>query len=512
MIMSKKALAEMISTIALAVLTVVYVVLYSVLVFANEKYGFSYLTSFIFAGGLVVLIIGLAIFVFLWINETNIQKGSLNENFYNLGKRIEFYNLDTFTKIGIRRKYHKNADRSFIVSYSPIKTNVIYESYQADQVKELYGYLADEFIAYFKNPNLAKIKPSYCFDKNSFLFYFEGEDEILEKIIKDFEEITFRLAKEHDIRLFVQPYFGVYKGNPDVSVFQAIDNAAIARKSGESRFDSVVFFDETKDTTTFENELSAIMNALKNDEFEVYYQPKYHLSHRTFVGMEALVRWNSPVYGMVSPVKFINFAENSGIIHDVDMRVLEKVCQDIAEWKKRGKRILPVSVNFSVYEFYCPTFIDDVVGVIEKYGVNPMLIEAEVTEETTAVNSFFVISILKKLRDIGIKVLLDDFGVAFSNIGNLKKLPIDILKVDKSLIDDIAIDHKAKEIAKAVISMAKAMNLLVIAEGVDNIEQANILAENRCDMIQGYYFAKPLPKKELEKFLSTNAFEKKEVL
>ena len=339
------------------------------------------------------------------------------------------------------------------------------------------------------------------------------ENEVLSILpIKDFEEITFRLAKEHDIRLFVQPYFGVYKGNPETSVFEAIDNATIARKSGESRFDSVVVFDDSKDKTTFENELNAILNALKNNEFEVFYQPKYPLAHRTFVGMEALVRWNSPVYGMVSPVKFINFAENSGIIHDVDMKVLEMVCQDIAEWKRRGKRILPVSVNFSVYEFYCPTFIEDVVGIIEKYGVNPMLIEAEVTEETTAVNSFFVISILKKLRDIGIKVLLDDFGVAFSNIGNLKKLPIDILKVDKSLIDDIAIDYKAKEIAKAVVSMAKAMNLQVIAEGVDNDDQVSILLENKCDMIQGYYYSKPLSKKDLEKFLSTNQFEKKEVL
>ena len=166
--MSKKALAEMISTIIIAVITVVYVVLYSVLVFANEKYGFSYLTSFIFAGGLVVLIVGLAIFVFLWINETNIQKGSLNENFYNLGKRIEFYNLDTFTKVGIRKKYQKNAEHSFIVSYSPIKTNVIYESYQADQVKELYfSALVTESSLALLRENLKSMNKLYEVTQNS---------------------------------------------------------------------------------------------------------------------------------------------------------------------------------------------------------------------------------------------------------------------------------------------------------------------------------------------------------
>ena len=259
-----------------------------------------------------------------------------------------------------------------------------------------------------------------------------------------------------------------------------------------------------------ENMANAIVNALRNKEFIVYYMPKFHLQTKRFIGAEALVRWNSKDKGLISPIRFINFAENRGLIHEIDLYVLEQVCKDLEDQKKRGKRLLPVSINFSIYEFYTPTFLDDIKQVIEKYDVNPLLIEIEITEETTHANSFLVISILKKLKDMGLKILLDDFGLGFSNIKSMKILPIDIIKIDKSFIDEIVYDYKSREIVRAIISFGKALNLQVIAEGVVDAKQVEILKKMKCDQIQGFFYSKPIPKKEYESFLMNNQFEKKE--
>lgn len=512
--MNKKAKVLVIFTAIITALFAAVAVLGPLVVFNIPEIGLTTLSNAVYVSALVVLASLATVLIFMISREISNETGSLNENYYNLGKRISFYNLDTFTK-AVAKTYKKKASQSYVISYSPIKTDIIYESVQADQVRLMHGLIADEFIKYFSTSEMIKAKPAYCFDKDSFFIYFTGDDGLLTKITKDFDSMTFELAKQNDIRLFVQPYFGIFKGSKEVSVFQAIEKASAARKSGEAKYASVMFYDEKKDTAnSFDNELQEILNALKNDEFEVYYQPKFNLSFKTFVGLEALVRWNSPKHGLVSPSKFIDFAENSNLIHELDIYILDKVCKDIADWKRRGKKIIPVSVNFSVFELFLPTFIKDIEDTIEKYGVNPMLIEAEVTETVrfNIASSLYIQSVLRKIREMGIKILLDDFGSHASSFNTLKELPIDIIKIDKSLIDGISVDYKSKEIVKAIISMAKTMNLGIIAEGVDKDEQVKILQDSKCDAIQGYYYSKPIPKKELEKFLSTNPFESKEVL
>ena len=228
----------------------------------------------------------------------------------------------------------------------------------------------------------------------------------------------------------------------------------------------------------------------------VYYQPKFNLKQRRFISSEALIRWNSPERGLLSPMKFINKAEKSGLIHKLDMYVLETVCKDLAETKRKGLRLLPVSINFSIYEFYGPNFVDGLFEMIDHYNVDPHLIELEVTESTTGVNQFLSISILKRIRERGIRILMDDFGVGYSNFSNLRNLPFDVLKVDKSLVDDIVVDQIGME---------------VIAEGVDNEKQVEILKECNLDTIQGYYYSRPIPKADYMKLLKSNPFEKKEM-
>ena len=249
---------------------------------------------------------------------------------------------------------------------------------------------------------------------------------------------------------------------------------------------------------------------MKNHEFVVYYQPKFSLSAKRFVSSEALVRWDSPKHGILTPTKFIPLAEAAGLIHEIDTYVFERVCQDLNEAKRKGRRIIPVSINFSLYEFYSNDFLNSIMNLLEQYQINPSYIEIEITEATSQANTFISISIIKKLRDRGVRVLMDDFGVGFSNIGNLRKIPFDAVKIDKSYIDDIATDMKSRDIVKFLIELCKASDLEVIAEGVDSKEQVEILRKFKCDTIQGFYYSEALPIKEYEKFLLSNPFERKE--
>ena len=174
--------------------------------------------------------------------------------------------------------------------------------------------------------------------------------------------------------------------------------------------------------------------------------------------------------------------------------------------------MLPVSVNFSLYEFYSANFLDTIVKIMEEYDIPTHLIEIEITEATSQANQFLSISIIKKLKDRGIRVLMDDFGIGFSNIGNLKKIPFDAIKIDKSFIDDLVTDIKAQEIVKLLIGLSKVNGMEVIAEGVDNKEQVDILRKIKCDTIQGFYYSRALSSKDYEKFLADNPFEKKEAV
>ena len=350
-----------------------------------------------------------------------------------------------------------------------------------------------------------------CYDNYCFIIYIRANKEEVLNIVEMIEQSVYEIAKTEDIRLFVQTFFGMVKVQGNIQLFELINRANIARRIAEYNYEKVVEYEDKMSNAEGENSglTKEIVDGLKNNEFVVYYQPKYNLGSKQFIGAEALIRWNHPTLGIVSPIKFINFAENRGLIHEIDLYVLEQVCKNLADEKKRGRKLLPVSVNFSVYEFYCPTFISDIKSTIERYGVNPLLIEVEITEETTHANSFLVISILKNLKDYGLKILLDDFGVGFLNIKSIKNLPIDVIKIDKSFIDEIVYDYKSREIVKTIINLAKAMSYHVIAEGVDNDEQVDTLKKLRCDTIQGFYYSKPMPLKEYEKFLKSNPFEKK---
>lgn len=241
-----------------------------------------------------------------------------------------------------------------------------------------------------------------------------------------------------------------------------------------------------------EERLSADMKqGIEEEQFQVYFQPKYSLHTNQIVGAEALVRWIHPKEGMISPASFIPLFERNGLIKELDQYVWEKSAELISHWMKQKKQIVPISVNVSPIDIV--TVLSE---IVEKYEIKPELLHLEVTESTYAQDSGKIIRIVRKLQEKGFVIEMDDFGSGYSSLNMLAKLPVDILKLDMKFIQSIEDTENAKTIIDFIIGLAKWMKLPVIAEGVENQEQLGILKAMDCDYVQGYLFAKPMPEEE----------------
>lgn len=450
-----------------------------------------------------------AIFIAKYITIIFSIRSLVNENKYNLGRAVEFFDINAFrAKVSAIRAFKRNSKNQFIIAFSPTNQSVT-ENVNRDESVNAFNLKISEYIdsIFLKRQK----KNVYCFNRGIFILYTRDYDEKgIRELIDTISANLIKIAEENKVRIWVQPFFGVTILDKNTQLIEGIENAMVARNVSERNFETLTYYHESFRRRSSTSDIEDITNALKNNEFIVFYQPKFSLAARRFVSSEALVRWNSPKHGLLTPNKFIPIAEAAGLIHEIDTYVFEKVCQDLNESKRKGRRILPVSINFSLYEFYSNDFLNSIMNVLEKYQINPSYIEIEITEATSQANTFISISIIKKLKDRGVRVLMDDFGVGFSNIGNLKKIPFDAVKIDKSFIDDIVTDMKSRDIVKFLIELCKATDLEVIAEGVDNKEQVEILRKFKCDTIQGFYYSKAIPIAEYEKFLLSNPFEKGE--
>jgi diguanylate cyclase len=244
-----------------------------------------------------------------------------------------------------------------------------------------------------------------------------------------------------------------------------------------------------------ENELK---KAIENDELVLYYQPKYHFSEDRLTGFEALVRWNHPEKGILPPGVFIPIAEQSGLIAMLELWVLKEACYQLRRWSGSELRGLPVSINLSQKSFSNPALVRDITFWTEEAGIDPSLLEIEITESLTMFNEKETIEKLRFLKEYGMKISLDDFGTGYSSLSYIDKLPIDTIKIDKSFIDRLGDNGSGQSMISAIISMAAFLDLDIIAEGVETHEQAVLLAGMDCHEIQGYYFSPPKPAEEIE--------------
>lgn len=254
-----------------------------------------------------------------------------------------------------------------------------------------------------------------------------------------------------------------------------------------------------------------LRHALAKNELVLHYQPKVNLQTMQVVGMEALIRWQSQELGFVSPVNFINLAEETGLILPIGEWVIKTACAQAVAWEKAGYGNLLMSVNLSARQFGQANLLDSIKNILAETGLEAKYLELELTESMVMTELATSLKILHEIKALGIKISVDDFGTGYSSLSYLKQLPLDTLKIDKSFTDDIVHHTDRAPIVQTVISLAKNLNLKIVAEGVESQEQVLYLQAHGCDEIQGYFFSRPKVAKDIEPLLQITSYPSKNI-
>lgn len=303
----------------------------------------------------------------------------------------------------------------------------------------------------------------------------------------------------------MQYYIGVYRvTDRSMSVENMADRAAIACRSVNGSFrEHIAYYDEKMRQSMLEEQeiCDESHRALQNGEFIVYYQPIYGIKAKRFTSAEALVRWNHPTKGMISPGKFVPVFEKNGFIAELDLYVLEQVCKYMKRRRDAGLPDFPVSVNISRMSLYNPNLFETISDITDRYNIDPKYFRIEITESAYNDNPALLLETIDKLRDKCYPVLMDDFGSGYSSLNTLKDIPIDILKLDMKFMQGFEKNGKVGTIVTSVARMAKWLNIPMLAEGVETKEQFDFLSSVGCAYIQGFYFSRPVCEEEFSRLI-----------
>ncbi|MBI2297292.1 MAG: EAL domain-containing protein [Betaproteobacteria bacterium] len=274
----------------------------------------------------------------------------------------------------------------------------------------------------------------------------------------------------------------------------------LAKEEGKNNFQ---FYSEDIKVQSLERLTleTSLRRALERDEFFLHYQAKLDLRTGQITGVEALLRWQHPDLGMVSPVQFIPIAEETGLIVPIGRWVLQTACAQNVAWQREGLPPVCMAVNLSARQFADEDLLKDIAAALEQSGMRPELLELELTESMVMQSPERVTRLLAAIKQMGVRIAIDDFGVGYSSLAQIKRFPIDTLKVDRSFIRDLAGNAEDRAITEAIIAMGKTLSLTVVAEGVETQEQQTFLLNHACDAMQGYYFSRPVPQEEFASFL-----------
>jgi EAL domain-containing protein (putative c-di-GMP-specific phosphodiesterase class I)/GGDEF domain-containing protein len=335
------------------------------------------------------------------------------------------------------------------------------------------------------------------------LLSYRNEEELCKRI----EALTESL---NSIFVSMKLYFavGVYKVHrKETDIEQLYNNAVLACDMlSEEAKTQIVFYDvEMNKRRLWERKVEDDMySALTNHEFKVYLQPKISTGEECLAGAEALVRWIHPTEGFIPPNKFIPIFEKNGFILQLDDYMLEEIAKQQAAWIAQGRKVVPISVNVSRAHFTREDLAEHICGIVDKYQVPHNVIELELTESAFFDDKEVLLGTVKKLRESGFIVSMDDFGAGYSSLNSLKELQLDVLKIDADFFRGVDSEDRGMLIVSEVIDLAKKLNMKIVAEGIESREQVDFLAEQECDLIQGYFFAKPMPINEFEEKYKEN--------
>ena len=430
-----------------------------------------------------------------------------------ISERLEHMkNFDVMTGLSTLHKFRMDAAE--LVKTKPQRYAVIYwDIPKFKYINDTYGYQAGDRVLY----DLALYLNKHLKQEDSILARDSGDKFVGICPIKDTEEFREWLKsintefhekqKEKNITVNLTLVSGAYimeEKNHDIST--AIDNANIARKEVKrGQPNGCCFYDEEMEAR-IRREVEILNNmeeALKNHEFVVYLQPKISLNQETPAGAEALVRWRRMDGSMVSPGEFIPLFEKNGFIVNLDFYVYEEVCRTIRWWMDHDMRVVPVSVNVSRIHLNDEQFIFKLKNLVESYQVPPEFIELELTESMFLDNTKAALTTMQELRKMGFSVSIDDFGAGYSSLSLLKDMATDVIKLDKEFFVHGEMLNEEKIVVSSIINMAKQLNMKVLSEGIETKNQTEFLKEMDCDMVQGYFYAKPMPIREFERFLNS---------
>lgn len=438
--------------------------------------------------------------------------------------------VDEYTQLPNKSSLRKNFNKLVKMSETGHRIFVVkMEMSNYEWISRLYGLeLAEKFelrvAKYFREHEDKHIFASRVQGFFVLLMAMHKEEDIKDSLLKMFD--NFNTIENVDIKSVfccgVAEFDAVRLAPTDEQLDYCIDNCAIAMTAwsnkikgrdgvGYAHKDSIFIYnekyrDEIRANNVLEQELEP---ALEAGEFLVYLQPKYDLKTNSLSGAEALIRWNYKNSGILPPYKFIPVFERNGSIALIDSYVFRQSLRILRKWEQAGVKLVPISVNLSQVQFLNPNLVAELKQEVEGYRDLLKYIDIEITESATVDDSAHVVEVLKQLKEIGFKLSMDDFGTGYSSLSNLSVMPFDTVKLDKSFVDRMnPNDRKSLLIIKDIILIAKHFNIHTLVEGVETLQQKNLLRDLGCELCQGYYYSKPIPISDFEQILFANkAFE-----
>ena len=410
------------------------------------------------------------------------------------------YQYEAFQKKIKKELYHFDKNKVYSLTYSDIG-NFSY-------LNENFGYdegnkVLKEFARRIKSDSEEHVLACRLEGDRFLMFSMrDSREEVIERVSRLNEEFSHYLMGRYprsDLRVTSGIYF---IEDPRTKLFMMLDSANHARKSAKSQYyekNIAVFTQELKaQRQRVQEVVGSVHDAIKGGMIEAFLQPKFSMNRLQVVGAEALVRWKNPDGSYRYPDQFIPILEEAGFIVDVDLCVFEQVLQALKRWQQDGKRLIPISVNFSRVHFRNKQAYERIISRVERYGIDPGYIEIEITESSLSGDRSNLYQQMSALRSFGFKIDIDDFGTGYSSLNMLMSAPVDIVKVDKSFIDNYKTAEE-KEYINQIGNLIRSAKKEIIFEGVETEEQIGVLTNYGYDNAQGYFFSKPIPLREFER-------------
>ena len=419
--------------------------------------------------------------------ERELRQECLNVQRNNTDSALLFIDLDRFKQVN-DTEGHKAGDRLLLVIARRLQQSLR----PSDCIARLGG---DEFAVILRDI------PADTASANASLI------ETCERIISRLSKPVVVERLEHSIHASI----GIAQMNKDFAVAdQMLSRADVAMYHAKTKAGcNYAFYDPSLNSESEQRiQLeSRLRQALTSDDIKLHYQPQLELETGTIIGAEGLLRWQSELNGNIPPSLFIPIAEDSGIIHDLEPLIFSHAADLLKRTEGTSQAISRVAVNVSVQQIALPGFARRVFRYLEQTGIRPEQLEIEVTESLFIKEMSMVVAELTELRAAGMVIALDDFGTGYSSLNYLRTLPIDIIKIDRSFVQEIEESSEARELVSSILSIARSLNKKVVAEGVETHAQLNILRKLGCDIIQGYLLSRPLPESELKVFMADHQAE-----